>query len=44
MGLSKEHDWVMETLYNPTFSNTDFKTVGINTSNTSIAPLDVYLK
>lgn len=44
MGLSKEHDWVMETLYNPSFTNTDFKTVGINTSNTSIAPLDVYLK
>lgn len=42
-GQKKEHDWFAETLANPSFSNTDFKTVGINASNTSLASIDVYL-
>ena len=42
-GNKKEHDWFAETLANPSFSNTDFKTVGINASNTSLGPIDVYL-
>ena len=44
MGIVKEHDWVLETLFNPTFTNTDFKSIGINSSNTSIGPVDAYLK
>jgi len=44
MAVVKEHDWVLETIYNPTYTNTDFKVAGINSNNTSIQPLDVYLK
>jgi len=44
MGLMKEHDWVGESLSNPTFTNSDFKSVGINASNTSIGPESVYLQ
>ena len=40
----KEHDWVGESLSNPTFTNSDFKSVGINASNTSIGPESVYLQ
>lgn len=42
-GYRKEHDWFAENLANPSFSNTDFKSVGINASNTSLGPIDVYL-
>jgi hypothetical protein len=44
MGFKKEHDWVGENLANPTFNNTDFKTVGVNASNTSIGPESAYVK
>lgn len=43
-GTKKEHDWFAESLANPSFTNTDFKSVGINAANTSLAPIDVYLK
>jgi len=42
-GYRKEHDWFAENLANPSFSNTDFKSVGIDASNTSLAPVEVYL-
>ena len=40
----KEHDWVGENLSNPTFTNSDFKSVGITAQNTSIGPESVYTK
>ena len=40
----KEHDWVGESLSNPTFTNSDFKSVGITAQNTSIGPESVYTK
>ena len=43
MASRKEFDWVGENLANPTFTNTDFKDVGINISNTSIGPESVYV-
>ena len=44
MGLiRKEHDWIGENLSNPTFTNTDFKEVGINIENTSIGPESAYV-
>ena len=43
-GIRKEHDWFAENLANPSFSNSDFKSVGINASNTSLGPIDVYLQ
>jgi hypothetical protein len=43
MASRKEFDWVGENLANPTFTNTDFKDVGINISNTSIGPESVYI-
>jgi hypothetical protein len=44
MGMMKEHDWVGESLSNPTFTNSDFKSVGITAQNTSIGPESVYTK
>jgi len=32
----KEHDWILESINNPSFTNTDFKTVGLSTKNVSI--------
>lgn len=42
MGKAKEHDWFVETLGNPNFTNTDFKNAGININNTSIASEEIY--
>jgi len=44
MGMMKEHDWIGENLSNPTFTNSDFKSVGITAQNTSIGPESVYTK
>lgn len=41
--IRKEHDWIGENLTNPTFTNTDFKEVGININNTSIGPESAYV-
>jgi hypothetical protein len=38
----KEHDWFLEIISNPSFTNSDFKGVGLDASNTSIANKEVY--
>jgi len=43
VSIRKEHDWIGENLSNPTFTNTDFKEVGININNTSIGPESAYI-
>lgn len=38
----KEHDWILESINNPSFTNTDFKTVGLSTKNVSIGSEQMY--
>ena len=38
----REHDWFVEAINNPGFTNTDFKTIGITSENTSLADIEVY--
>lgn len=38
----KEHDWILETINNPDFTNTEFKVVGVNAENTSIGDKSMY--
>lgn len=38
----KENDWLLNSLYNPAFTNSDFKAVGINANNTSLLDKETY--
>lgn len=40
--IKKEHDWFLENLINSDFTNSEFKTVGINAENTSLQDADFY--
>lgn len=40
----KENDFFMNIIYNPTFSLYNFLTIGLNSKNTDIKELNVYLK
>lgn len=38
----KEFDWMLESINNPSFTNSDFKSVGINMNNTSLLSKEDY--
>lgn len=38
----KENDWLLNSLYNPSFTNSDFKAVGIDANNTSLLDKETY--
>lgn len=40
--IKKEHDWFLETMINSDFTNSEFKAVGIDASNTSLQDIDFY--
>ena len=40
---NKQNDWVLETLQNPTFTQEDFRSIGIDATNTSIYSKDKYI-
>ena len=42
MANSKENDWLLNRVSNPTFSISDFKEVGLNATNTSLEDANVY--
>lgn len=42
MTNSKENDWLLNRVSNPTFSISDFKAVGLDATNTSLEDASVY--
>nr|DAK03506.1 MAG TPA: hypothetical protein [Bacteriophage sp.] len=38
----KENDWLLNNLANPTFTVSDFKSVGLDTDNTSFESEETY--
>lgn len=38
----KQNDWFLEVMSNPTFSNTEFKAVGLDATNSSLEDKEVY--